>query len=283
MKFSGHDSFYCKSFWLKKGYDFVCEGKNFNDENAVIDLGVGKNMVSAIRFWLKAFDIIDDNSKITEFGNKFFDNTGYDPFIENMNTLWLLHYYLVKKEYSSIYSLVFNEFRKERFEFKKDNLLQFIKNKCATVGFPFTENSVNTDISVFFKTYFKPDKSNSIEDEYNNLFLELNLIYSKIREKETLYFFNLEDKNDLAPEILLFLILEKYTDTQIIDFNDLLYSHNSFGSVFCLSKNNLVDKIKYLTQNYPFIVYSDDAGIGQIQLKGKLPDKWSVLDGIYKN
>jgi len=277
MKFSGHESFYCKSFWLKKGYDFVCEGKNFNDENAVIDLGVGKNMVSAIRFWLKAFDIIDDNSKITEFGNKFFDNSGYDPFIENINTLWLLHYYLVTTEYSSIYSLIFNEFRKERFEFKKDNLFQYLKNKAESIS----ENSLLSDMNVFFKTYLKSDKNINIEDEYNNLFLELNLIYSKIRDKETFYFFNLEDKNDLAPEILLFLLLEKYTDTQIIDFNDLLYSHNSFGSVFCLSKNNLIDKIKYLSQNYPFLIYTDDAGIQQIQLKGNLPAKWDILNKIY--
>ncbi len=277
MRFSGHDSFYCKSFWLKKGYDFVCEGKNFNDENAVIDLGVGKNMVSAIKFWLKAFDIIDDNSKPSEFGNKFFSNSGYDPFIENINTLWLLHYYLVTKEYSSIYSLIFNEFRKERFEFKKDNLLQYIKSKAENAN----ENTIITDINVFFKTYFKPDKNNSIEDEYNNLFLELNLIYSKVRDKEAFYFFNLEDKNDLAPEILLFLILEKYSDTKIIDFNDLLYSHNSFGSVFCLSKNNLIDKIKYLAQNYQFFIYTDDAGIGQIQLKGNLPAKWDILNKIY--
>jgi hypothetical protein len=52
--FSGHDSFQCRQLWLKKGYDFVREGKDFNDEDAVVKLGVGKNMVSSIRFWLKA-------------------------------------------------------------------------------------------------------------------------------------------------------------------------------------------------------------------------------------
>lgn len=58
--FSGHDSFQCRQLWLKKGYDYVQEGKNFNDEDAVVQLGVGKNMVSSIRFWLKAFNIIDN-------------------------------------------------------------------------------------------------------------------------------------------------------------------------------------------------------------------------------
>lgn len=47
--FSGHDSFQCRQLWLKKGYDYVQEGKNFNDEDAVVKLGVGKNMVSSIR------------------------------------------------------------------------------------------------------------------------------------------------------------------------------------------------------------------------------------------
>jgi len=46
--FAGHETFTCKNYWLKKGYDHSREGKKFND-NAVIDLGVGKNMVNSIR------------------------------------------------------------------------------------------------------------------------------------------------------------------------------------------------------------------------------------------
>lgn len=46
--FSGHESFHCKSLWLKKGYDFICNKKHFADTDSVVELGVGKNMVSAI-------------------------------------------------------------------------------------------------------------------------------------------------------------------------------------------------------------------------------------------
>ena len=49
--FSGHESFPCKTLWLKKGYDFVVAGNDFNSPEAVIGLGVGKNMVASIRFW----------------------------------------------------------------------------------------------------------------------------------------------------------------------------------------------------------------------------------------
>ena len=58
--FSGHESFACKSHWLKRGYDFVIADRNFNDDDAVVHLGVGKNMVASIRFWMKAIGLLQD-------------------------------------------------------------------------------------------------------------------------------------------------------------------------------------------------------------------------------
>ena len=125
--FSGHDSFQCKQLWLKKGYDFVNEGNNFNSEEAVIQLGVGKNMVSSIRFWLKAFNIIDTKDVPTQFGRLLFDDdAGFDPFLEDEGSLWLLHYQLVKNGYSSIYYIIFNEFRKEKLFFSIRKTLSII-------------------------------------------------------------------------------------------------------------------------------------------------------------
>jgi hypothetical protein len=38
LQFSGHDSFQCRQLWLKKGYDFVKEGFDFNDEYSEVEL-----------------------------------------------------------------------------------------------------------------------------------------------------------------------------------------------------------------------------------------------------
>ena len=35
-RFSGHESFPCKSLWLKKGYDFVVGGNDFNSPDAIV-------------------------------------------------------------------------------------------------------------------------------------------------------------------------------------------------------------------------------------------------------
>lgn len=57
LLFQGHDTFLCRTSWLKKGYDFVQEAGGFNDADAVVRLGVGKNMVTSIRYWLRAFGL----------------------------------------------------------------------------------------------------------------------------------------------------------------------------------------------------------------------------------
>lgn len=63
-RFSGHETFTCKQFWLKKGFDFLQGNeRRFSDESAVVELGVGKNMVSSIAYWLKSFGVVRDRRR----------------------------------------------------------------------------------------------------------------------------------------------------------------------------------------------------------------------------
>ena len=66
--FSGHESFTCKTLWLKKGYDFITNQHNFNAPDAVVKLGVGKNMVASIRYWMHAFGMTD-NDELTDIAH----------------------------------------------------------------------------------------------------------------------------------------------------------------------------------------------------------------------
>jgi hypothetical protein len=50
--FSGHETFALRSTWLKKAYDLLLDNPRlFYDEDAFVQLGVGKNMAQSIRFW----------------------------------------------------------------------------------------------------------------------------------------------------------------------------------------------------------------------------------------
>ena len=167
LVFSGHETFSCKQFWLKKGYDFVNNNMTFNNDDAVVDLGVGKNMVSSIRYWCRAFGIIDEKDDTpTQLGNYIFSDNGYDPYLEDIGTLWLLHYNLIKKNKASLYALLFNEFRKERIDFTKEHLHSFLKRKCnEDKSVNYNEKTITTDINVFFRNYASPERKAKIEIE----------------------------------------------------------------------------------------------------------------------
>ena len=80
--FSGHESFACKSHWLKRGYDFVRGENNFNDDDAVVRLGVGKNMVASIKFWLKAIGLLKDAGLVALANHLFDDDKSGDSDID---------------------------------------------------------------------------------------------------------------------------------------------------------------------------------------------------------
>lgn len=284
FSFSGHETFHCRHFWLKKGYDFIKNGNRFADPEAVVILGVGKNMVSAIRFWMRAFGLIDSNSQLTKLAHYIFGENGKDPFLENVGTLWLLHYYLIKTNYSSIYSLVFNEFRKERIEFTKRHLEIFLQKKCDELGINVSSKILNRDINVFIKNYIKPNsKSKSIEEDFSAIFIDLNLVqelnFAEIGIYDWYTIQNLE-RDEIPIEIILFSILDKHSNERSISFNKLLKEVNNVGSVFALNASGLIKKIEDIIKVYDGITFSDDAGIKELQIKHEL-NKWEILDNYY--
>jgi hypothetical protein len=58
-RFSGHETFPCRYAWLSKAVKALEHRlKIFADEDdAMVELGVGKNMMRAIRFWVQAAGI----------------------------------------------------------------------------------------------------------------------------------------------------------------------------------------------------------------------------------
>jgi hypothetical protein len=293
LQFSGHDSFICKQFWLKKGYDFLSQKGNFNEEAAVVKLGVGKNMVTSISYWLKAFGIAENSHVTTTLGSFIFDEkNGVDPYLENLGTIWLLHYSLIKTNKASIYNLFFNEFRKGKFEFTKDQLANFIRRKLEAVGQSnFTSNTINSDISVFIRNYLKPDYRGSkfdVEDDFSNLMIDLDLMetyQSENAEGRTVEWYKVENKQhiDLPYEVVLFAILDNEVYGNSIPFKELLSGHNSPGSLFAMTDESLYQKIEKITAENKDIIYTESAGVRELQFKNQKPDKWRVLYEYYKN
>ncbi|MCQ2285969.1 MAG: DUF4007 family protein [Bacteroidales bacterium] len=275
ITFSGHESFQCKSLWLKKGYDFILNGNSFSNDEAVVTLGVGKNMVASIRFWLKAFGISENGDIPTEFGHKLFNSTGFDPYIEDLSTIWLLHYQLVRNGIATLYQLLFSEFHKTRNEFTKSQLLTFLNRKFSEKkihGFIFNENTISKDIDTLLKNYVTPYSTTNFED-FSTLLLPLNLI-RKI--DKTTFCFNETSRSDLPPLVFLYALKDLAPDEIVLPFDLILDA----SRIFCLNTNDLYDIFEKLNHWNSAIFFDNTAGEQLFTMNDGL-NKNEILQQIY--
>ncbi len=264
--FSGHESFQCKSLWLKKGYDYLVDGNSFTDIDAVAKLGVGKNMVSAIRFWLRAFGLTKADELQPEAKYIFDSGTGRDPFAEDVNTLWLLHFLIVSSKVASIYNLLFVEYQREKKEFSRSELQSFIKRKCSIPEQKnvYNENTVRKDIGVLLKNYVAPKDLKAIED-FSSLLIVLGLIIDTGKhstDKEQIYTFKICESSEIASEIILFALIQMKGTDHTVSFDVL----QQLSLIFGMPMTTLIDVIKSLEFSFPnTLVFTDNSGIKNVQ------------------
>ena len=278
-RFSGHESFPCKTLWLKKGYDFVVAGNDFNRPEAVIELGVGKNMVASIRFWLRAFGITE-NDKPTELADYLFnDKNGKDHYLEDIATLWMLHFNLVFSEEATLYKMFFCGVQRERTHFEREQVLTYVKLKMVEAGKMtlFNPNTVRKDVAVLLQNYSLPRKPQSNED-FSSLLIDLDLIRQNSEGKG--YYFNVDGKRKVTKEIFLYglLKLKGQDGDNTIAFDTI---QENVGLVFCMQDFETIEMLKQLSSEYSqYFTYSDVAGIKQVQFTKDLDVK-QVLDNYY--
>ena len=276
--FSGHESFACKSHWLKRGYDFVRGENNFNDDDAVVRLGVGKNMVASIKFWLKAIGLLKDAGLVALANHLFDDDNGKDPYLEDIGTLWLLHFLLIQTDYATIYKTTFVDYHRQRNIIEKSKLQNYIKHICFDeTGYKnlYNDNTVKRDIGVMLHNYCAKNGGNVNIEDSNSLFAPLNLICET--EKNT-YRFNYDTRSDVPSLIFLYALLVKFEGRNSISFEDIA----ELALIFCLTNNDLLDIINHLCDLYPSeIVFSDVAGIKELQFRATL-NPTDVLDRYYE-
>lgn len=253
----------------------MLDGNSFTDIDAVAKLGVGKNMVSSIRFWLRAFGLTKSDV-LEPISTYILDTeTGKDPFTEDINTLWLLHFLLVASGVASLYNLLFVEYQREKKEFTKSELQSFIKRKCSVPEQKnvFNDNTVRKDIGVLLKNYVAPSDLKTIED-FSALMIGLGLIINKSNDT---YCFKVSNPEDIAPEIILFaLIWMKGTD-KTVSFDVL----QKLSLIFGLPMVSLIDVIRSLEKIFPgALVFSDNSGIKNVQFIGEI-NEFEALNHYY--
>ena len=274
LKFSGHDTFHCKEQWLLKGVQLVdMQGdvSIFRKNEAIPILGVGKNMVRSINHWLRAFGLLDEENKISEFANLLFLVNKLDPYIENDGSLWLLQYYICRTNFSSIFQLIFLNFfaDKATLDFSEHQILNFINRQIQEKGDKkVSENTLILDFKVFIRTYVSPIKNEkTVEDDFSAPLLSLNLVSDTGRKNsanQTVYRLNRNTQETISCEIFGYCLLDQFESENSVSYDKI---KKTVGSFLCLSNEGLESLIENLCQDHKQFVFKDDAGIRQIQIK----------------
>lgn len=268
--FARHETFHPRFGWLKKGFDAVnYDPSIFLAENAHIQLGVGKNMAKSIRYWCKAFKLTDDTG-ITEFGHQLLGEDGFDPYLEDPASLWLLHWQLLKQPYlATTWYFFFFLFRKNEFKVDQSLLSDLKIYSEQTFGSRIAESSLEKDTACLVRMYLsQKDKHSFNEDNLDCPFAELGLI-NKVGSNLV---FNIGQKTSLPAEIIVAACLDyAYSispTTQTISLNPLLYNVGSPGMAFKITASVLCDAIEQVARQESAISLADSANILQMSFQG---------------
>ena len=274
--FSGHESFTCKTLWLKKGYDFIRNNNSFNSPDSVVALGVGKNMVASIRYWMRAFGLTENDEPLTIADYLFDSNQGKDPYLEDLGTLWLLHFLLVSTCEATLYHILFTQLQRERKIFDRQHVQNLVRRLMTEDGKQslYNENTVKKDIGTLLLNYVLPQKAKALDD-YSALLIDLDLIRMDADGKN--FFFNVEGKRQIPWQVFLYAVIKSKGADMTVSYDTL----QELGLMFCMNDMEVIEMCKAIVEHHEdTMAYSDVAGIRQLHFLKNLNEE-EVLDEYY--
>ena len=291
MKFRAHDTFFIRKGWLSKGMKYVHSKPDVfvaKDENPMDVLGIGANMVKALRYWLQAVGLTEEPNSgkrvqtFTPLGQSFFTN---DRYIEELGTLYLLHYRLSSnKSDATAWYYFFNEFTMS--EFSRDDFVDFLQRRIrmedsdATVAI----RSLNDDFSCIINTYLPRYKTspNRVAPESNIdcPLGELGLIDILSKEKKT-YRKAIPVASTISPWVALAIIVDQAGESKEISLNELLTAPCNIGKTLNLDAISMLD-VLYQIERIGKIKINRTAGLDVIHILEELTFQ-DCVDAYYQS
>lgn len=279
MAFGRHETFALRYGWLSKGFQAMAEKKGiFESDDATVRLGVGKNMVTAIRYWLRACRMIDPvENTPTDLGIELLSVDGFDPYLEDEATIWLLHWLLAtNSELATSWFWFFNRFHKPEFTGQEltTALSDFVNDKVISKKKPALA-TLSNDAGLIPRMYTQSigNGRTPIEDALDSPFSLLKLVTQNAGDRG--YQSRPMSRPDLPVGILGFAVCEMFEmkNTSAIPIEDFMYSKDNYpaiGSVFRLTESDLVAKLEKLVNYIPGVFdIRDTAGQHQLYLSEK--------------
>jgi Protein of unknown function (DUF4007) len=296
FKFSGHQTFAFRYGWLEKGVRAVAECPTvFSEEDALVRLGVGKNMVESIRHWCLVTQMVEEDPQIKRNNGRFLlvspiackllQDGGWDPFLEDDASLWLIHWLLVSNpRIGTTWQIIFSLF--QRPDFTKPELMEYLASFAEKQSLEVNKGSLARDVDCFLRTYTSAKtaaKKQVAEETFDCPLQELNLM--DLAPDGELYRFAIGTKPTLPNAVFGFALNQYFEKARegrnTMSVQECLYGPGSPGQAFKLDENGLVEYIEELEKATKGRIELDEtAGLKQIYRRRSL-DPNKLLENYY--
>jgi hypothetical protein len=274
MRFRAHETFFIRKGWLYKGMKNVVRDETvfMGDKGNPMDiLGIGANMVKSLRYWLQAVGLTSEPTSgkkyqtLTRFGEIVHEN---DRYIEEIGTLWFLHYKLATNEPdATAWYYFFNEFN--RNEFNKDDFVKQLNTYIMLKGSEVSERSLDDDFNCIINTYVPRVKSNPgkvhPESNIDCPLGELSLVDIANKKAKT-YKKSVPKLDSIHPLVVLAAIVDQAKGEKQIKISSIQNDKCNAGKVFNLdiiTLTSLLNKIELMG----YIKVIRTAGLDYIDIK----------------
>ncbi|NKN34670.1 DUF4007 family protein [Marichromatium bheemlicum] len=292
--FGRHETFPLRYGWLTKGYEALIDRPDIFAESdlAMVRLGVGRNMVSAILYWLQAARLIDYNNgeaTPTALGEAILGEQG-DRFLEDEATLWVIHWLIASNcRLATGFYWFFNRFALPRFreEELRASLADFVERELRIKR---SASTLKSDTSTLLRMYAPGDPSDPGrgEDHLDTPMSQLRLIEQTGQGRE---FLSQRAPRPWLPPLVLHLALsECFADAAegqpAIPIRDLLYGRDEGaapGAVFRLSEDGLMSALNRVMHTWPgYYELRDTAGLHQLYRIRDIAAPEAILRDYYQ-
>lgn len=304
-KFSGHETFPCRYAWLPKAFKAIRRVQRIfsDEERAIVELGVGKNMVRAIRFWVQVTGVAEPSAdggyEITPFGHLLLGPRGLDRFLEDRRTLWLLHWRLLSHEDEPLFAWDYLVNRWAHPEINRTEVLRAFEREAKRIDRKLSPVTLEQHFDVFLHTY-TPTRSRKGEIQEDNLdcpLVELELI-EKVGERslgggserrEPVYAFRREPKPDITPELFIYCLFDYWRKRRpneaTLTFRDVSVAHGSVGQVFKLPEMDVRERLERLeADSNGLFSYQESAALQRVTCPNRQDiSERELLRAIYQD
>ena len=301
-RFTGHETFSCRYTWLPKAVAALQDKPDlFRDiDEAIVKLGVGKQMARAIRFWVEAAKVAEKKEKgnleVSPLGKRLLGKKGLDPYLENLQTLWLIHWNFSNHPQNPIFAWDFLMNQWHDPEIALLPVVAAFQKEANSQGRKLSPVTLKQHFNVFLHTYVPTQgtKGEILEDNLDCPLIELDLIRQigeraldgQHGKREPIYTFNYAPKPTISQELFVFCLNDfwetYWPEENTLPFREVASGRGSPGQIFKLPEEEIrtrLESIEEVTDGA--ISFRESINLRQIQ-KQKDMDWTNLLNDIYE-